>query len=239
MKRIDSVAAFGRVLGIGLGGLFSKQALDELSKTNIPVVGVTVMFVVVIIAASKLLEIICVEGMERFRWLRKLVCGREYIEGHWIEYTDLDGGFYSLVTIQYWRGKLKIHGDSYSPQYMRIYSWDSVLSSYDGAKLDCTLLCTDIRPGSPMKVYFGYSTQTFQHPLVTKAPTSYTGTMVDFESSHETNILEGFKIPDNVANDARNDPSALRDLVEKYYIRMKQEEAADVAARRNSGGKQN
>ncbi len=212
MNRISRAKEVGKTVGIAIGAFLSKTVLVELQKASLDQVTVTLVVIAIVVTSAKSLEILIGEALERWIWLRRLVCGKLYIEGNWIDFADCEGGLYGIISIQFIDGSIAVHGDALTEEASLVYSWDSVLSRYDGMTLEYLYRTTDLKK-SPYLERFGYLKESFERQTATESPTSFTGTFIDFGGGDNiTSNTRGARITASEAAKARKDREFLRQL---------------------------
>ena len=116
MKRIENTVAWLRLLVFSVMAAFFKYIEEALNPSlSKPLVTVTSVFVVIVLFT--LLSLILEQIVSNSKTLRRLIMGREFIEGEWLHTVhDSEGQLVStgFVRIMYREGSLFISGEAWS-----------------------------------------------------------------------------------------------------------------------------
>ena len=94
------------------------------------------------------------------------------------------------------------------------YSWDSVLSSFDGSTLEYLYRTTTVEKGF-YSGGLGFQSESFERRTATRAPNSSTGRFVDFSDPRSASITRGARITPDEAQRCRLDREFLKELVDQ------------------------
>ncbi len=119
------------------------------------------------------------EKIINVRWIRRIILGRQWIEGTWFDVVVdkeskniINAGIIKITSED---SILSISGDIYSPHGRHVGGFNSVLVKREGGKVEFIFCRDGLDKDTPE---YGHATYTFSHPLHGEV-SRYTGSFYD------------------------------------------------------------
>lgn len=165
-------AASSSLIGISVGYILKKYFNSSDQEGIVFIIAITFMTYLLIILLQGLVSRI----VENWVWLRKVILGKKFIEGYWMQQIADESlkdrpALYSIVYIYFDEDSLYISGESYDSNGNFTANFHSTHSEYKGSTMKYPFTVQTLE--SVNDKIFGISKLTFT--ITSKTPIRYTG----------------------------------------------------------------
>jgi hypothetical protein len=186
----------GQIIGIFLSTILVRYSFDYYKQINIRgdlfILIVFIGFVVIV----KTLEMLVSNIIERSSFLQKIISGRNYIDGLWIDKAIWNDKLsYGLLFIRQTDIGYSLVVREYDSDLNLLCDSMSTLAKFDGDRLDY-LYINRWTTSDRIEEHFGYASMTMLRTKTNKAPKTYTGYFVDVQSHYRKVQINGQKVSD-------------------------------------------
>lgn len=214
MIRLARISSVATGLGVTAGILASRATAKWFEDQNVREVIILASSVVIVAVLAQLFRIVITYVILNFRFTRRLILGRQYIEGIWIDLMEENGNPVSLglTRINIIDGELKINGDDYDTEGMHTgyYSWE--FFKYDWPRIN--YVYSYHRSDDNEVIRLGYGEILFDD--IGGTPFRYTGHYIDLKKGEQSRF-EGWKLKDRNQMKKLNTPAGREAVVRDWY----------------------
>lgn len=220
VKKLDRIVSWFQTAVTVALGIISVQVVEFLKDfVTISEIELVLAYIVVAILVVKGLETFIKWAISNSVWLRRIIMGKQFIEGYWIDkLVDVENEeiiSIGILKITYQDGMLHSSGSGYSPNYDNFGSFKTYISKYDDFKLNYGYV--SLMPFTPNIEVYGHGQYLFDQG--NKYPVRFNGFMQD---SHFRNkiLLNGRKILDESILVNLDDDEVRANLVKEYSVKL-------------------
>lgn len=228
MKRHRALVRIPLVIGAPVGAALATWATDQLPETVSAWPVLTTIFVAFFVLFAKLVEEVLRSLINSSVGLRRLILGRDFIEGWWVEQierirtmtgtSNTTGEDFAIASIYYDDGDYVVEGHLLDPRGVLKGSWTSSFSTYKDGALEYIFSGPWIVAEEPFTNH-GYGKISFVRNAGSKPPRYFNGEVVNIGPRHNQAYFTGTKVVRKVADrdilDIGAFALALRDTVRR------------------------
>lgn len=194
-ERLPSIAA---AAGVAVGLLIANGVHDWLEAKRVGSGALVVSDLVCVLIALVLVRFLAEQALYNWRWLRRLVLGRQHVEGCWLDVvTHSDGSQrFGIVRFEPDKNSLRYGGENYTPDGKPIGDFDTDVVAMDWPMLRFAYRAFD---GTEAQGRAGRTGDAFLNGFgdlrfneLDGRPTTYSGRCID--ATQGAHSIQGWRI---------------------------------------------
>jgi hypothetical protein len=167
-----------------VASLFLSEFLESKLGKGISLIITLILVVITFRILENLLDL----SIDKFLWLRKLIFGKQFIEGHWVDIVTTDNNskilYGGLIFIEFEKGKIVFSGTSFTPDGKQFGTFTTSSSDFSNYKLKVSYSGITTEFSTSKVVGYG----EFQFDRGSKCPTTYSGFYFEFSDKMIINV---------------------------------------------------